>query len=421
MRATMLMQNELMQSSISSRYEQMYKLQAQITSGKKVTTVSDDPLVTYSALKGRSDLRRNADYLNSIDNSMAQIQLADDTLGEISNGFLQIKTLVQQSMSSAATDPSTLESISIQMHSQLESIVALANARVGNVYVFGGGNSSAPPFALDQSSNRIIFSGTTDSPEISLDPGVTQMIGVTGGDIFDMHKVRATVGVRSITDPVNGQINPPANSGKFVIQVGSDPPQTITGFDPTTDGLKDLMDHINEIPGLNARAYIKELHGSYYLQIESRVVGSPGVMTITDGDPAGITTQLGIASDSGVITGTTINSGVSGSLDSIVSVMDALSSGTPSITKLADDASKINYAYDKINENRAIVGTINNRITQSQSIKQNLDQYLTQHLSDIEDVDFAKTVSDLSLQETNYQAALQLVTRIFNLSIVNFI
>ncbi|MBD3234678.1 MAG: hypothetical protein GF315_13210, partial [candidate division Zixibacteria bacterium] len=82
---------------------------------------------------------------------------------------------------------------------------------------------------------------------------------------------------------------------------------------------------------------------------------------------------------------------------------------------------RLQMAQDQILVNRSSVGSRINRVDHIESNNLNQEVYTTQLLSDVEDADFLSAVTELSMQEVVYQAALATSARVIQSSLVNFL
>jgi flagellar hook-associated protein 3 FlgL len=67
------------------------------------------------------------------------------------------------------------------------------------------------------------------------------------------------------------------------------------------------------------------------------------------------------------------------------------------------------------------VGARYNQLTQARQAADDKVLSLTSQLSDVEDIDLPKTLTDLQLQQTAYQAALAAAGRVVQPSLVDFL
>jgi flagellar hook-associated protein 3 FlgL len=85
------------------------------------------------------------------------------------------------------------------------------------------------------------------------------------------------------------------------------------------------------------------------------------------------------------------------------------------------DLKALDAAHDALTNVRAIVGARTNRLEAAQSRLSQLEEATTKLLSDTEDVDMAKTITDYTTQQTVYQSALKAGAAIIQPSLLDFL
>ncbi|GIH97924.1 flagellar hook-associated protein FlgL [Planobispora siamensis] len=88
---------------------------------------------------------------------------------------------------------------------------------------------------------------------------------------------------------------------------------------------------------------------------------------------------------------------------------------------LSDDISHLDTAIGNMQTEIADVGARYNRVTQMRDTADAKIVSLKNQLSDIEDIDLPKTITELTLQQTAYQAALAATAKVVQPSLVDFL
>ncbi|GAA3161835.1 flagellar hook-associated protein FlgL [Planomonospora alba] len=88
---------------------------------------------------------------------------------------------------------------------------------------------------------------------------------------------------------------------------------------------------------------------------------------------------------------------------------------------LGGDLGRLDTAIDAMQTEVADVGARYNRVTQMRDTADARILSLKTQLSDIEDIDLPKTITELTLQQTAYQAALAATARVVQPSLVDFL
>jgi flagellar hook-associated protein 3 FlgL len=145
MKITNRMLYDQVNRDISRNSEILFKLNGQISSGKRINTPSDDPLGLSSVLTNRTELNMFDQYGKSINyatgwlNRMETlVQDTDDLLGRAS------ELAVQQASSTATA--ATREGAAEEIKQIRSMLLSNANAKYGNKYIFSGTRTQTQPF-----------------------------------------------------------------------------------------------------------------------------------------------------------------------------------------------------------------------------------------------------------------------------------
>jgi flagellar hook-associated protein 3 FlgL len=90
-------------------------------------------------------------------------------------------------------------------------------------------------------------------------------------------------------------------------------------------------------------------------------------------------------------------------------------------TGLADDLSNLDGASVTMQSGLATIGSRSNHLTQLKNYADSRGIDLTNQISTVEDIDLPKTITELTLQQTAYQAALAATAKVVQPSLVEFL
>lgn len=90
-------------------------------------------------------------------------------------------------------------------------------------------------------------------------------------------------------------------------------------------------------------------------------------------------------------------------------------------SKLSDDLSRLDTAMNSVRTAQASVGARSNRISGMQQTANDRHLELQTQLTEIEDIDLPKTITDMTLQQTAYQAALGATAKVIQPSLMDFL
>jgi flagellar hook-associated protein 3 FlgL len=90
-------------------------------------------------------------------------------------------------------------------------------------------------------------------------------------------------------------------------------------------------------------------------------------------------------------------------------------------TAMQDNLKKLDNASNIMKNTHSDIGARYNRLTQMKQSAQDRLLTVTSQLSDIEDVDLPKTIMEMQLQQTSYQAALAASAKVIQPSLIDFL
>jgi flagellar hook-associated protein 3 FlgL len=90
-------------------------------------------------------------------------------------------------------------------------------------------------------------------------------------------------------------------------------------------------------------------------------------------------------------------------------------------TQLAANLKLLDKAGDRMKSAVSEIGSRYNRMTQMKESAENRMLSVSSQLSDIEDIDLPKTIMDMQLQETSYQAALAATAKVIQPSLLDYL
>lgn len=115
----------------------MNRINNQISSGKQMSTISDDPVKLVTALGLRSNLTQITSYQDNLKFGDKTITAAENSLTQMKNLALRAKTLAIQQVNATVT-PANRASAAEEVRHLWEQSISLGNSQVNGKYVFGG-------------------------------------------------------------------------------------------------------------------------------------------------------------------------------------------------------------------------------------------------------------------------------------------
>lgn len=167
-------------STLRSRAE---TLQAQVSSGQRINTSSDDP-VGASRLR---ELSRATDIavVNTANANRAtsDLSLADSAIQEIADNLIRAQELATQAATGTLNDTQRA-AIGEQIGNIRDNLVALANSKDSFGHALFGGETSGNAYSIDAGGN-VVYGGTASAGELPLGDGQSVTRGVTGPEFLN--------------------------------------------------------------------------------------------------------------------------------------------------------------------------------------------------------------------------------------------
>jgi flagellar hook-associated protein 3 FlgL len=176
-------------NSIDAASSQLAKLQAQLSSGKRIQTPSDDPIGTVEALNLQSGISRNDQYSANADDATSWLSAADTTYNQLVDAMQQARTAVVKGLNSGASDSTSADALASQIDGLRSSMLALANTQYNGRPLFGGTTASGQ--AYDSSGNYVGDGGSVTravgaNNTVTVSAQGPQVFGTAGNDVFSM-------------------------------------------------------------------------------------------------------------------------------------------------------------------------------------------------------------------------------------------
>lgn len=392
-------------SSINKQWTSLLHLQQQVAAGRRILTPSDDPVAAARAL----EVTQSGDILSQHEtnqgNANSALGLEESQLGSLNDMFGRLKELTVQA-GNAALAASDRRSIAFELRARFDELLGIANAADGQgQYLFSGYMSSTQPFS-GTVDGGVSYVG--DDGQRRLQVSATRMLEISdaGSDIFE--RIRSGNGTFATTYA-------PGNTGSGVIDVG-----TVTNPAAWVAPVSGQYD-IRFTVAAGVTTY--EIHdgatlvsGAAQPYISGQSIPLPGGQVVITGAPAD--------TDSFTVTQSSSQS----VFTSLGKLIQTLERGTTTTAEQANYQTDIGSALknlDQANDNilrvRSMIGSRMNELESLDSVNQDLQLQYQQTLSDLQDLDYAKAISDLTRKQTDLQAAQQSFMKISQLSLFNYL
>jgi flagellar hook-associated protein 3 FlgL len=194
-------------ANLQSLQQRIADTQAQVSSGLRISKVSDDPGAVSDVLQLESDIGHLTQVSSNLSAVKGQVDTSESALETATSILLQVQTLAAQGANSTVS-ASTRAGLAQQVQLVLGQLVSVSQTQFEGRYVFGGDADGQPSYQLDSTSptgvQRLVQ--TTATRQIQDATGVTFADAKTAQDIFDHRNPDDSVASDNVFAAVNSLV-----------------------------------------------------------------------------------------------------------------------------------------------------------------------------------------------------------------------
>ena len=428
--------------SIQQQTADMVRTQQQVSTGRRILTPADDPIAAARALElGQSKAVNTQFGLN--------LGYADDNLKLLESKLVGVGDILQYTRERAvqagngAMSDEDLRYIATDLKSQFDAMLSLANSQNGQgEYVFSGYKAGVKPF--DGGMTGITYAGDQGGRTIQVSASRFMPVSLAGDQVFDRTRIIDVNATRTPTDekPTTNDAlysfkgnNNQGTGGAPLVHFGDTtlpPDDPDSPRNPDNQGRRYIIAYRETTPGDPATgAYsIEEV-----LPGDGGRVPVPGAVGLVPGTthsfngieielpahvPATNPEDPGSIEDGDNFEVMVASSNMFTNYALAVTAFDD-HTGVGPAGGVAFALENLDFAIENVLKFRAQIGSQMVETEQLQNLGDDLDLQYATAISRLEDVDYAKAITDLTRQQTFLQAAQQSFMRVTGLSLFNFL
>jgi flagellar hook-associated protein 3 FlgL len=134
--------------TLGGNLETLARAQRESVTGRRILTVSDDPIGAAQVMRLDGHLREIEQFRRNGATASTRLSTEDAVLTAARDLMERARALVLTGATESPSDPLRQQALA-EMNIIRDQLVALGNTKVGNEYVFGGAQTGNPPFRLD--------------------------------------------------------------------------------------------------------------------------------------------------------------------------------------------------------------------------------------------------------------------------------
>ncbi|MBC3830379.1 flagellar hook-associated protein FlgL [Undibacterium amnicola] len=388
---------------ISDLQVSLNRTQQQIASGRRILNPSDDPIGSARALVISQTDAVNDQYAVNRKNATNTLSIAEDTLSNVTTVLHNVKTLVVSAGNGTLTDQER-GYIANELQGSLDQLFGFANATDGtDAYLFSGFSSTIAPYTKTQGGAQ--YNGDQGPRFLQVDTSRQIPISDIGSAIFG--------NIRTSAGQFNVRPNP-SNVGQAVATAAINVPTTanLTGnnYEVAFDGTGANFTITNKTTGV--------------VVVPSTAYTSPQTVTV-DGMDITLTNTPGAPGPDDKFSIQPGNQNIFETLTDLINTLKSPAGNVPQKLELTANLSQANSNIDKSLSNvllaRTGLGTALKELENLNNAGESMGVIYKQELSALQDLDYAKAITELNQNQVVLQAAQQSFVKTSSLSLFNYI
>ncbi|MFT0801507.1 flagellar hook-associated protein FlgL [Bacillus swezeyi] len=168
---------------INSSYGKLDKLQSQISSGKKITKASDDPVVAMKSLKYNTQLSQVKQYQSNASQAFTWLENTETNITEGIDVMAKVRELTVKAQNDTNGEEE-LKAIGVEIGQLKDQLIQIANAQVNGRYLFNGTNSDVAPIVKNaDGSYTYNFENYTNASDVNINVSPNASLKVNANPI----------------------------------------------------------------------------------------------------------------------------------------------------------------------------------------------------------------------------------------------
>lgn len=379
--------------SLQNHAAAMARLQEQTSSGSRINRVSDKPLDAYQVMTLTSWKVDLENYLSRLADVSDRLEFSSSVINNISTQLSEAKTSLTQLVSGTYTEQQR-QINSEHINDILEQIVALANSKFDDQYIFGGDKADSAPYSVERTDGKITavnYQGSMETRNVDVASGIQSSGFLVGDDVFQ-----------------SDERSEPVFLGSTGAEAGTGT-STVTGdvwLEVTYDGSNYQLSidggesHTTVPAGGDTNQAVTHSQTGKVLYVDSTGINSTGVELVRVPGTYNI-------------------------FDTLISMRDMLKnernfSEQRLQTLLGESFDSINEVKELLVENELSIGTKVSFLEDLSQGIENVKYNAEDSANQLQEADIAQIAMDLSKREVLYQLSMSIASRIMSMSLLDF-
>lgn len=377
------------------------KTQQQVSTGRRITSPSDDPVASARALEVTQSQEVNAKFAINRRNAKDALISAEGAMQNVTSLMQDVKTLTVAA-GSGILDDTQRNYYATELQGRFDELLGLANSRDGvGSYIFAGYQTATQPFSA--STTGATYAGDQGPRLMQVHTARQMEVSQNGYELFEKISSRGTFTGSAISTGTGTISAAVVTDATLVTGHSYDIDFTVGGT--TTYEVFDITNDPGKTTAVTSGTYSS-----------GGTIAVDGLEFSISGAPAN--------ADSFTIRPTG-NQSVFTTLKNLITALQTPVSTTAEKAKLAYDLSLANTNVDNMLDHvltaRASIGASLKEIDSLDNLGEDLNLQYAATLSGLQDLDYVQAITDLTKQQTVLEAAQQSFVKVTGLSLFNYL
>lgn len=395
-------------SQINSLQSALARTQQQLATNRRVLTPADDPVASARALEVSQSKEMNSQFATNRSSAHSALATVEGALNNAGSLIMDIQHLVVKAGNGAML-PSDREALATELEGRLEDLLGVANSTDGaGGYLFSGYMATTQPFA--RTPEGAGYQGDQGQRQLQVGASRRMPLSVSGSAVFEGGKSgNGTFQTQAAQDNRGtGVISSGSVTNRALAQAGGEYKLNFSVSDDipaiTTYDVIEIIDGV-EVPRAPDQRYEA-----------GKAITFEGMSFDIQGEPAhGDNFSVKPSERQSVF------STVTDLVAALRAPVDNPSDKAMLSNRLNRALDNIQSAHDNVLTMQASIGAHMKELDYLDSAGDDLDIQYAATLSDLQDLDIVKAISDFSMQQTTLQAAQMSFKTMSGLSLFNYL
>lgn len=401
---------------LASLVEDFNKANREISTGKRINRLSDDPVGLSRVVALRSSLSNLDQTTKSIRTAGAWLTEAETALKGL-EGVLGDAKILTIAMNNGTISHDERANASVQVQEMLGQVLDLVNSQINGQYIFSGTRVDTKPYTYDDptSPSRAVYSGNDAVFTLKTGRNTSMVVGYSGDDIFDSKTLTV--------DSTNNKIDFRDDGGAGL---GAEITATIPTGTYTRDELATAIGAAMTAASAAASApnnltytvSYDAMNRTYNIQHDGTRVS----LLWGSGTNAAQSIAPDIGFDAADVTGNNLpgDSPVEWSIfKTLIDLKEYLSSGA--VGGIERSMTRLDTQFNNMVNAVSRIGYKGVSLDIKATVIEELNLSYSTQKADIEEVDIIEAISRLQAKENAYKAALSSTSRVMQVSLLDYL